>query len=142
MSTNWDKRFLDLTDHIAQWSKDPSTKVGAVIVDNQRRIVGTGYNGFPRGLDDNPARYEDKKLKYKLVVHAEVNAILNAVKSVQDCTIYTNCSPCPRCMSVIIQSGIARVITKANARDVRVPEEIELASDMAIEAGVGFEQHR
>ena len=80
--TKWDLRFLKLAHHVGQWSKDPSTKVGAVIVDAQRRVLGIGYNGFPRGVDDSPGRYHDRPTKLDMVVHAETNAIMNAVSSV------------------------------------------------------------
>ena len=74
---NWDKRFLDLAEHVAGWSKDPSTQVGCVIVNDKRVVVGLGYNGFPRGVEDTPERLNDRPTKYLMVQHAEVNAILN-----------------------------------------------------------------
>ena len=106
----WDKRFLELVDHVASWSKD-TTKVGAVIVNDKRQIVGLGYNGFPRGVNDTPERYNDKQLKYRFVVHAEANAILNANSSVADCAVYTNVFTCNECAKLVIQSGISRVIS-------------------------------
>ena len=102
---------MELAKHIASWSKDPSTKVGAVIVDYDRRVIGTGYNGFPRGVNDDAARYQEKAVKYRLVVHAEANAILNAVKSVWGHTLYTTKFPCTGCAKLIIQSGISVVVT-------------------------------
>lgn len=111
----WHIRFLELAKHISTWSKDPSTKVGAVIVDPEtKQIVGTGYNGFPRGVDDSEERYADRETKYKLVVHAELNAILNANKFVRGCDIYvypTMMIPnsCPECCKAIAQSGIKRL---------------------------------
>src|SRR5664280_2545750 len=84
----WHIRFLDLAKHIAQWSKDPKTKVGAVIVDEDNIILGIGYNGFPRGVQDYSERYNDRDTKLKYVVHAELNAILNTNRSVKDATIY------------------------------------------------------
>ena len=106
----WDIRFLRLAHHISQWSKDPSTKVGAVIVDNCRRIVGTGYNGFPAGVDDD-GRLDIREQKYEIVVHAEVNAILNAGDRARGGTIYiTPMFSCSRCAGLVIQSGIKRVV--------------------------------
>ena len=70
----WDKRFLDLAKHISTWSKDPSTKVGSVIVYN-RRILSTGYNGFPAGVYDDPKVYANREEKNKIVIHAEENAL-------------------------------------------------------------------
>lgn len=112
MSTpKWDNRFLELAEFIAQWSKDPSTKVGAVIVDHDRIIIGTGYNGFPRGVVDDPDTYENRPAKYKQIVHAEANAIINSTLKVRGFTLYTTKFPCSECTKLIIQSGIARVIT-------------------------------
>lgn len=128
----WNNRFLDLANHIAEWSKDPSTKVGAVIVDEKNRILGIGYNGFPRHVRDTKDRYDDKPTKYSMVVHAEVNAILNAVKSVEGSTIYI--SPlftCDECAKIIIQSGIKRVISPSVRYD-----ETSSAAKMYFESGV------
>lgn len=106
----WDNRFMALARHIAMWSKDPSTKVGAVVVDDLGRVVGHGYNGFPRGVDDSEERYADRDFKYKHVVHAELNALLNARGGVQGCTLYTTLEPCTDCAKAIIQSGIRRIV--------------------------------
>lgn len=134
--SRWDARFLALADHLAQWSKDPSTRVGCVIVDDQRRIVGTGYNGFPRGVVDDPARYEDKTVKYEMIVHAEANAILNATSSLRDCTLYCTKSPCPICVQMIIQQGIARVISAPPSTEGVWAERSIVARAMLLEAGV------
>ena len=83
----WDERFMKLAEHVASWSKDPSTKVGAVIVDEQHRIVSLGSNGFPKGIADD-TRLDDRAKKYEIVVHAEINAILFANKPVGNCTLY------------------------------------------------------
>ena len=132
----WESRFLALAMHIAGWSKDPSTCVGAVIVDRERRVVGMGYNGFPRGVHDHDERYAKRELKYEMVVHAEVNAILNAVKGVRGCTLYSTFFPCPRCAAVIIQSGITQVVAKPNASDERYKAQFEISNQMFKEAGV------
>lgn len=110
----WRIRFLNLAKHISEWSKD-TTKVGAVIVDPlTKQVVGLGYNGFPRGVSDDEDRILDRDTKLKLVVHAELNAILNANKSVRGCHMYVyptmmepNC--CPECSKAIVQSGITVV---------------------------------
>ena len=78
MITPWDRRFLGLAAHIATWSKDPSTKVGAVIVRPNKTIVSVGFNGLPRGVDDLDSRYNERALKYAMTVHAEANARLRA----------------------------------------------------------------
>lgn len=108
----WDLRFLKLAHHVSSWSKDPSTKVGAVIVDNERRVVGMGYNGFPRGVHDDPERLAQRDQKLRFVVHAEVNAILNAVRSVEGCCLYTTpLFTCGDCAKVVAQSGIVKVVS-------------------------------
>lgn len=106
----WDERFMALARHVACWSKDPSTGVGAVIVDEKRRVVALGYNGFPRGVEDSPERLNDRPTKYAHVVHAELNAILNARGSVEGCTLYSTLECCTTCAKAIIQSGIRRVV--------------------------------
>lgn len=110
-SEKWDRRFLDLAHHIAGWSKDPSTKVGAVIVRPDYTIASQGYNGFPRGVDDSLAIYEDRPLKLLRTVHAELNAILSAREPLHGCTVYvTPLCPCANCAAAIIQAGITRVV--------------------------------
>ena len=109
--SKWDKRFLELAEHVAQWSKDPRTKVGAVIVDDKKRVVSLGYNGFPRGVDDDDDRYEDRETKHLFVSHAERNALDNAPRSVEGCTLYATLKPCSECAKSIIQNGITRVVT-------------------------------
>lgn len=108
----WDRRFVTLAREIAKWSKDPSSKVGCVITDD-REIVATGYNGFAANVNDSPARYTDRDVKYKLIVHADMNAILQAAKrgtSVRNCTMYLTGPPCNECVKGIIQAGIDRVV--------------------------------
>ena len=107
---NWDEYFLSIAAVTASKSKDPSTKVGAVIVRPDRTIVSVGYNGFPRGVADTPERLNDRPTKYSLVVHAEMNAILSARESLNKCTLYTvPFMPCDRCFVHVIQAGIKRV---------------------------------
>lgn len=107
----WHGRFLELAKHVSSWSKD-TTKVGAVVVDpTNNKVVGLGYNGFPRFVDDDPARYLDRDTKLNLICHAELNAILNANGPVAGCDIYvypTMMDPasCPQCSKAIVQAGI------------------------------------
>jgi dCMP deaminase len=112
-SSKWDKRFMELAGFIAAWSKDPSTKVGAVIVDpRNKRIVSTGFNGFPFGVEDKAERLDDRSIKYEMVVHAETNALMFAGTQASGCTLYvTPLPPCARCAVLIIQSGIRRVVS-------------------------------
>ena len=136
--TSWDKRFLELARHVAQWSKDPSTKVGCVIVDNKRRVIGMGYNGFPRGVEDWKSRYNDRSVKYLMVQHAEANAILNAVSSTEGATAYVTHHPCSSCMGLLIQAGIETVVTVEPSRGLaeRFGDSFAAAITMAEEAGV------
>lgn len=107
----WDKTFLNLCDEIATRSKDPSTKVGACIVDKKRRIVSMGYNGFPRGCNDTPELYADRNIKLLRTIHAEVNAIITAGRDLEGCTLYVSpLHPCSNCAAIIVQAGIKRVV--------------------------------
>lgn len=111
---NWDKRFMDLARHIAEWSKDTNTKVGAVIVDEDNTILSVGYNGFPRGADDNIAERYERPLKYIFTEHSERNAIFNAVRSginLKGGKMYVTMAPCHECARAIINSGIKTVVT-------------------------------
>lgn len=144
----WDDRFLSLAEHIAGWSKDPSTKVGAVIVNERREVIGTGYNGFARGVDDSEERYNDRPTKYKLVVHAELNAVLTAGHRAQGGTIYVwpafGYPPlCSSCAKAVIQAGVVRVVGRKPNIDPeteeRWREELEAARLMCKEAGVEME---
>lgn len=114
MNNNWDKKYIDLAKHIATWSKDPSTKIGAVAIGEKGQVLAQGYNGFPRGIDDNDDRYYNKEQKYKYVVHAEMNCIYNATYngvSLQGATIYISGLPvCSECAKGLIQVGIKRVV--------------------------------
>ncbi len=133
----WDKRFIELAEHIAQWSKDPSTKVGAVLVSPNRKDVIFGYNGFPAPIWDNPAHYECKKMKYERVLHAEVNAILNAKKDLTDYTLYVSpLAPCSDCTKIIIQAGITRVVYRMVNGGEKWLEEFEISQALFDAAGV------
>jgi len=133
---SWDQRMLGLASHVASWSKDPSTKVGAVIARPDRTVASIGFNGFPRGVDDAPERYADRPTKYKLVCHAEANAIVSAREPLHGCSIYVApFPPCAECAKLIIQAGIKRVV--APIADVeRWRESFETSSLMFAEAGV------
>ena len=109
--SKWCQRFLDLAEHIGEWSYDPRTKLGAVIVDDRNRILSVGYNGFPRGVDDDSYRYENRELKHLYVAHAERNALDNSPHSVEGCTMYAALLPCNECAKSIIQRGITKVVS-------------------------------
>lgn len=110
----WHNRFMELANIIKTWSKDESTKVGAVVVGPDREIRSTGYNGLVRGVDDNKPERQERPTKYDFFEHAERNAIYNACRigvSLRGCVIYVTTMPCPDCARAIIQSGIEEVVT-------------------------------
>lgn len=105
----WDLRFLKLAREVSTWSKDPSTKVGAVIT-RDIHVVSLGYNGFPPTIEDKPEWLNDRPTKYKLTVHAEANALYNAPGRVIDCTAYVYpLMPCPECAKQLAAAGIAKI---------------------------------
>lgn len=110
----WDQYFMGVALLSAMRSKDPKTQVGACIINEKKRIVGIGYNGFPYGVEDDefPWAKTDDWLdsKYPYVVHAEPNAILNATVSLENATLYVTLFPCNECAKLIIQSGIKEVV--------------------------------
>lgn len=116
-TVKWDRRFIDLMNVVGSWSKDPSTKVGAVIVRPDLTVASIGYNGFPRGIKDD-LRLEDRPTKYSLIVHGEINAILNAHGPVRGCTLYVPFPPCDRCAVQVVQAGIARVVYVEPTADI------------------------
>lgn len=140
---SWDETFILMSQLIARRSKDPSTQVGACIVDDHNIIVGVGYNGFPRGCHDNklPWCREGAALdtKYTYVVHAEANAIMNANSSVAGCRIYVDLFPCNECAKMIIQSGIREVVYNSDKyADVDL---FQASRKMLTMAGVALRQY-
>ncbi|MBS3972508.1 MAG: dCMP deaminase family protein [Erysipelotrichia bacterium] len=115
---SWDDYFMGMAHLSAMRSKDPSTQVGACIVTPSKKVVGLGYNGFPTGINDDDFPWEKHdeydQSKYAYVVHAELNAILNATTSLQGCSIYVSLFPCNECAKAIIQSGIKTLIYESD----------------------------
>ena len=137
----WDARFLELARTLAGWSKDPGTGCGAVVV-RDRRILGTGYNGLPAGIEDRYERLMDRELKLKLTLHAEDNAILNAIVPVRGATIYVwPMPPCAHCAARIIQVGITRVVAAEPQPEQaeRWRQSLMLSAEVLHEAGVSLE---
>ena len=134
---DWHHRFADMATLVAEWSKDESTKVGAVIVRN-RVILSTGYNGLPKGVDDLASRRADRDIKYPMTVHAEVNAILQSTTDLKDATIYVTHHPCARCAGVIIQAGIKQVVIRTRGKGLNEnwDKETQLAREMFFEAEI------
>jgi dCMP deaminase len=117
MLNKWDHRFIRLANEIATWSKDPSSQIGCVIV-KDNKVLATGYNGFPKGILDDPERLSNREIKYGLIVHAEMNAIYNAAfhgVSLLDATMYVTGLPvCSDCAKGVISAGIKRVVMDAD----------------------------
>lgn len=138
MNEKWDRRFLNRAVEVASWSKDPSTRVGAVIVDGKHQ-VSEGYNGPPSGIRDDDSLSRDEKLRR--TIHAEENALLFTGRGVEGCTLYVTHPPCGRCAAKIIQAKILRVVHLAPSEAFvrRWHEEIRSAMTMFAEAGVRVE---
>ena len=138
----WDMRFLELADTIRKWSKDPSRKIGAIAV-RDRKILATGYNGFPKGIEDTSERYNDREIKYRYVVHAEMNCIYNAAAngiSLKDSTLYIYGLPvCGDCALGIIQAGVSRVVAISGSTPDRWKEAIDKTDEIFKEAEVVYE---
>ncbi len=137
---NWDIRFLELAKHISSWSKDPSTKVGCIIVGSDREIRSTGFNGFPRGIEDSEERLTNREFKYPFICHAEENAIMHAARigvSLKDCTAFVTWPPCTRCTRSLIQAGVREVVYPSG---LEIPErwrdDFEMGQQMFFEADV------
>jgi dCMP deaminase len=132
---------MGLAEQLAQWSRDRSRKVGCVVVGPNHEIRATGYNGFPRGIDDSiDGRYE-RPAKYRWTEHSERNAIYNAARvgvSLEGCRLYvTTLYPCVDCARAIVQTGIASVMCVApDFCDPVWGEDFRIAQTMFQEAGV------
>lgn len=115
---SWDECFMRMAHVIAERSKDPSSQVGAVVVDSNNVVLGMGYNGFPRGIESDELPWEREggflNTKYAYICHAEENAIYNASGSVSGCRIYAALFPCNECAKTIIQNGITEVVFESD----------------------------
>ena len=109
--TKWDSYFIKVAETVSEMSKDRSTKVGCVITAPDNTIISTGFNGFPPGIDERYMVHE-RPMKYELVCHAEMNAIVFARKDIHGCTLYCTHAPCPNCLKHCITAGISRVLYK------------------------------
>jgi len=153
-SERWDRHFLQLCLDHARMSKDPSTRVGAVLVGPDREIRSAGFNGFPRGIRDREVWLADRETKLRLVVHAEMNAVLAAARvgtPVKGCTLYLAATdaggdvwggpPCTRCTVELIQAGIDEVVSFPKRH---VPskwhDDLRLAESLLIEAGIQYRE--
>lgn len=144
ISLSWHKKYLNLAKHISAWSKDPSTRVGAVAIGEIGQILATGYNGLPRQIEDTYERLNTREMKYKYVVHAEKNCIYNATHngvSLKNSVLYVHGLPiCSECAKGIIQVGIKKVVMPF---DLNIPykwkESFDQSKDMFDEVGIEYE---
>ena len=119
-SNKWHDRWFELIEVVSNWSYDPSTKVGALVLPKNSDVPILGWNGFPRKVKDLPERYNDRKIKYELVVHAEMNAILNATRNgvnINEGTLYVSFIPCSNCAKAIAQTGINKIYYKPSPQE-------------------------
>lgn len=135
----WHTRFIQVARLVSTWSKDPSTQVGAALIKN-RRILSTGYNGFPPGILDDD-RLNDRPVKYKHVIHAELNCLLQPNIETTDSTLYLFSSrlpgpPCSNCMKHIITAGVKQVVYIDGTLAEDWQEDQILSENMAVEAGL------
>lgn len=154
MTEKWDRHFLGMALYHSKLSKDPSTRVGSVIVGPDREILSGGFNGFPRGIADTPERLNDRETKLKLVVHAEMNALLAAARigmRLKGCTLYLAATdetglvwggpPCTRCVVEIIQVGIGEIVTyPVKAVPSRWHDDLATARKLIDEAGIAYRE--
>ena len=139
----WGDKYTHLAKEISTWSKDPSTKVGAVVIGEHGQLLSQGYNGFPRGIKDSEERLNNRERKYELVVHAEMNAIYNASLngvSLKDSTLYVYGLPiCNECAKGIIQVGIKKVVAmRPKKYNIAWEESINNARNLFSEADVMY----
>ena len=133
---------MELAGSIASWSKDRSRGVGCVVVSEDKRILSTGYNGFPIGLDDNAEHRHERPGKYLYTEHAERNAIYSAGLhgvSLKGGTLYSTLFPCAGCARAIIQSGVKKLVTRKPHADSKWEIEFAAAKEMLIETDVEIE---
>jgi dCMP deaminase len=154
MSIKWDRHFLGLALSCAKMSKDPNTQVGAIIIGPDMEIRSSGFNGFPRLLYDTPDRLNNRDMKLKLIVHAEMNAILNAARigvSTKGCTLYLAATdatgnvwggpPCVRCVVEMLQAGITEIVAHPpKSIPSRWHEDLNFSRGLLIEAGIVFRE--
>lgn len=147
-SRKWDERFLNVAKLISSWSKDPSTKVGAIAVSSHRRILAQGYNGLPAGIDDDKFNMNDRISKYEMIIHAESNVIYNACNSgvsLKLTTIYIyGMFPCPECIKAMAQVNVARIVFRLGfSKNTGVwKTRFDLSREIMHDLGIGFTHYK
>lgn len=130
----WDLEYLRMACCIAALSKDPSTKVGAVVVSPDRHRVGVGFNRFPDGHPDLPQHYADRTYKYQHILHAEAVALQNFGETANGAVLYTSFPTCPGCTKLAGEAGIARIVSRPLDREGRTPEWVREWEAMLVES--------
>lgn len=144
LGSEWNRRYLGLAYEVSKWSKDPSTKIGAIAVGNKGQVLAQGYNGFPRKIRHSEERLNNRELKYKFVVHAEMNLIYNAGYngvSLDGSTVYVTGLPvCSECAKGLIQVGVKQVIMPQQEDTPEVwKNSFEFTKELFEEAGVAWQ---
>lgn len=154
MSERWDRHFLGLALYHSRMSKDPATRVGACVVGPDHEILSAGFNGFPRGIADTPERLSDRDTKLKLVVHAEMNALLAAARTgmtLKGCILYLAATdetgmvwggpPCTRCTVEIIQVGIKEIVSyPVKTTPSKWHDDLQMSRELIHEAGIIYRE--
>ncbi|MBR2709705.1 hypothetical protein IKE72_01340 [Candidatus Saccharibacteria bacterium] len=109
----WDEYFIKIAEVVAEKSKDPSSKMGCVIVDKNKRVVSLGYNGLVQGADESKMTLSERPMKYYFAIHSEMNAILFARRDLTGCTVYNLVATCENCLKYALQAGIKRFVYKS-----------------------------
>ena len=145
---NWDEYFINIAEQVKLKSKDIKTQIGVVIVGKDNEIVSTGYNSFPRGINDDVEERQERPEKYFWFEHAERNAIYNAARigvSTKDCTLYlSHWFPCADCARGIINAGITKIYCErpdSNNKSSSFTESFKRSEEMLLEAGVEVEYY-
>ena len=109
---SWDEYFMNLAEAVSAKSKDPSSKMGCVIVDKNKRVVSLGYNGLIQGADESKMTLSERPMKYYFAIHSEMNAVLFARQDLNGCTVYNRVATCDNCLKYCLQAGIKRFVYK------------------------------
>ena len=132
----WANRFLEAARLVASWSKDTSTKVGAIAIGPAKQILAEGYNGLPRGVKDLPERF-DRPQKYDWTLHAEANVVAHAARQVlAGSTVYVTHLCCAQCAALLINAGVKGVVVDSTTSTNMPPEKFAIARQMFREANV------
>ena len=133
---SWDECFMTMAETVSMRSKDMTTKVGVIIVSEEKNHVAIGYNGFPTGMSENQSRWDNKN---SYVVHAELNAVINAKADLTGWTVYTTMFPCTECTKMLLQTGVSRVVYKDRS-SASVEDSWKFSKVLLEEMGISVER--